>query len=250
MGRWPVYTSKSSRHGRTPAPPPSRESTVKGTFAVAALLVASASARMALRRRHVRAAVELRELVERNREAFVRVRLPPEVFARYDDSAGLYRTVSGVRATLVGASGEEGDASEVVELQARVPVEYGEAAPAQRREAPRHLLGPHRDPVWLLARVVRDREGDATFRSGHAARLEPILERFVVVDDREGPHAPPAQHPSWARWVVYPVLFSLATIVLAVTADDGSSQLAWIVGLVVVGGFAELFAWVFFATSG
>lgn len=249
MGRWPVYTPPSSRSGRSAGAPPSRDATIKGTFAVAAILITSASARLLLRRRHVRAAEELHELVARNREAFVRVRLPAEVFARFDEAAGCYRTVSGVTATLVGPSLEEDDASESAELQPRIPVDYHDPALSRRREPPRQLFGPLGRPVWLLARVARGEE-DASFRSGRAARLEPILERFVIVTDEDGPHVAQPEAPSWTLWLIHPVLFSLAMIVLAVTAADGSPQLAWIVGLVVVGGFAELFAWVFFVTAG
>ncbi len=240
MARAPVYLPSAARGAA--GPPPSREATLKGTAAVALLLMTSASLRLHLRRSRVRELERLHGVVVAHRDAFVQVRLEPGTLARWDEAGRVYRAATGARASLTAAD----DGDDVFELAPGTPIDVGPHLARPADDSGAELLAPHRHPVWLLGRVSRGDADGQTFRRGERPRFEPVIDRFVIVAEL-GSDPPPTRRATLVRWLAYPLAAALSLVSLIAWLDDGSPWLAWIFGLVVVFGFVELFAWIFFA---
>jgi len=240
--RWPVYRSSRGRRGSSD-PPPTRDSVRKTAWFVVTLLAVSAGSRFALRRRASLGPAALFAVVDRNRAKFVRITIVDRderesiVFARWDEATDAYRTVAGVRVTVDG---------EERMLAPSVPVEYGPSMLRPTDDSGRTLSVPVHATMWLLARVVEARD-DAGLRTGAAREpaLEPILDRFVVVRDANGPDAPHVYRPGYLEALIYPGAFAAALLIATLRSDDPLSAQAWLFAALMILGLVELLLWSF-----
>jgi hypothetical protein len=211
------------------------------------MLVLSASIRFALRRKRAAAPAQLFAIVDRYRAEFLRVTILGRderdeiTFARWDEPTKTYRTVSGLRVTIAG---------EERAVAASIPIVHGPGMLGPADESGVTLSVPVHATMWILARVVEG-EGTAGLRSGELAEptLEPILDRFVVVRDANGPDAPHVYCPGYFEVLLYPGVIAAALVILTLRSEDPLSAQAWLFAALMILGLIELFFWSFFVVD-
>lgn len=225
---------------RSADPEPTERSVRRSALAVALMLVASASSRFVVRRRRTAAAARLAKVVARHRSEFVRVTfLAGPAFARWDDATNAYRTVAGVRLSI------DGDAT----IAKAIPIEYDPTTLVPTDESRVALVAAPPATMWILARVA-ERRTEAGLRDGVVVpkTLEPILDRFVVVRDDNGPAAPSVYHPSALEVLLYPGALAIALFLFGFRQGDPTSTQAWLLAATMALAFVEFLGWVWLFT--